>query len=91
MSDVIKYEKRGMFDNSQLKDSLVFTMGDKRIAVFKHHDPSWVGVAVTLPSGSIGCFEMSCSEFYDLFEHNYIARRKPATKQDSAIRQGGAL
>lgn len=71
MSDAIRYEQRGAFDNSRQKDALAFTMGEKRIAVFKHHDPSCIGIAVTLPSGVMGCFGLPCNEFYALFEREY--------------------
>jgi hypothetical protein len=64
---VIKYEKRGDFDNSRLKEALVFTIDDSRLALFKHHDPSLIGVSITLPNGSAGCFSMTCGDFYNLF------------------------
>lgn len=72
----VEFERRGAFDSSRIKDSLVFTVDGKRIAVFQSHHPESIGVAVTLPSGSAGCFEMPCDEFYALFEREWNHPRR---------------
>ena len=74
----VAYERRGDFDNSRLKESLVFRVDSKRIGVFKSHNPSSIGVAVDLPNGSVGCFEMPCDEFHALFEREWDRRRAAA-------------
>lgn len=51
MADPI-YEKRGDFDNSRLKEALVFTLDGRRVAVFKSHHPDRIGIALDNANGS---------------------------------------
>lgn len=74
----VAYERRGDFDASRFKESLVFRVDSKRIAVFKSHNPSSIGIAVDLPDGSAGCFELPCDEFHALFEREWNRRRAAA-------------
>lgn len=87
----VAYEQRGDFDASRLKEALVFRVDGKRIAVFKGHHPSTVGVAVDLPDNSVGCFQMPCDEFHAFFEREWDRRRAAAEigKAGSAASGGG--